>query len=84
MQSERILHSLSAQVSYYSWLIQKNPDWEYAVVDADDFISGTNTVKRDEFKRMLADCEAGKIDITSFELILKYSSKKGKHFCLPF
>ena len=63
MQSERMLHSLSAQVSYYSGLIQKNPDWEYAGVYADDFISGTNTVKRDEFKRMLADCEAGKIDI---------------------
>ena len=27
MQSERMLHSLSAQVSYYSGLIQKNPDW---------------------------------------------------------
>lgn len=51
MQSERMLHSLSAQVSYYSGLIQKNPDWEYAGVYADDFISGTNTVKRDEFKR---------------------------------
>lgn len=62
MQSERMLHSLSAQVSYYSGLIQKNPDWEYAGVYADDFISGTNTVKRDEFKRMLADCEAGKDD----------------------
>ena len=45
MQSERMLHSLSAQVSYYSGLIQKNPDWEYAGVYADDFISGTNTVK---------------------------------------
>ena len=52
MQSERMLHSLSAQVSYYSGLIQKNPDWEYAGVYADDFISGTNTVKRDEFKRI--------------------------------
>ena len=60
MQSERMLHSLSAQVSYYSGLIQKNPDWEYAGVYADDFISGTNTVKRDEFKRMLADCETGR------------------------
>ena len=71
MQSERMLHSLSAQVSYYSGLIQKNPDWEYAGVYADDFISGTNTVKRDEFKRMLADCEAGKIDI----ILTKSSSR---------
>ena len=56
-------HSLSAQVSYYSSLIQKNPEWEYAGVYADDFVSGTGTAKRDEFKRMLDDCEAGKIGI---------------------
>lgn len=73
MQSERMLHSLSAQVSYYSGLIQKNPDWEYAGVYADDFISGTNTVKRDEFKRMLADCETGKIDIILTKSISRFA-----------
>ena len=49
MESERMNHSLSAQVSYYSLLIQKNPEWEYAGVYADDFVSGTGTAKRDEF-----------------------------------
>nr|DAN60179.1 MAG TPA: integrase [Caudoviricetes sp.] len=73
MQSERMMHSLSAQVSYYSKLIQKNPDWEYAGVYADDFISGTNTVKRDEFKRMLADCEEGKIDIILTKSISRFA-----------
>ena len=73
MQSERMLHSLSAQVSYYSGLIQKNPDWEYAGVYADDFISGTNTVKRDEFKRMLADCEAGCIDLILTKSISRFA-----------
>ena len=63
MESERLQHSLSAQVSYYSALIQKHPDWEYAGVYADDGISGTKTAKRDEFNRLLEDCEAGKIDI---------------------
>ena len=38
MESERMNHSLSAQVSYYSSLIQKNPDWEYAGVFADNGI----------------------------------------------
>ena len=28
--TERLMHSVSAQVSYYSALIQKNPEWEYA------------------------------------------------------
>ena len=73
MQSERMLHSLSAQVSYYSGLIQKNPDWEYVGVYADDFISGTNTVKRDEFKRMLEDCESGKIDIILTKSISRFA-----------
>ena len=73
MQSERMMHSISAQVSYYSKLIQNNPDWEYAGVYADDFISGTNTVKRDEFKRMLADCEKGKIDIILTKSISRFA-----------
>lgn len=63
MESERMHHSLSAQVSYYSSLIQKNPDWEYAGVYADYGISGTGMKKRQEFRRMLEDAEAGKIDI---------------------
>lgn len=32
MNTELLHHSLSAQVSYYSSLIQSNPDWEYAGV----------------------------------------------------
>lgn len=57
-----MLHSLSAQVSYYSGLIQKTPDWDYAGVYADEAISGTKNT-RGEFQRMLADCRAGKIDM---------------------
>ena len=34
-ESERMQHSLSAQISYYNELIQKNPDWEFAGVFAD-------------------------------------------------
>ena len=63
VDSEQLLHSLSAQVSYYSNLIQKNPQWEYAGVYADEGISGTGTAKRKEFLRMIADCDAGKIDL---------------------
>ena len=63
METDRLSHSLSAQVSYYSQLIQKNPEWEYAGVYADSFISGTSTKNRTEFQRLIADCEAGKIDV---------------------
>ena len=46
METERLMHSgkdtmlqsLSAQISYYSELIQKNTEWEYEGVYADNFI----------------------------------------------
>lgn len=73
MDSERMQHSLSAQVSYYSTLIQKNPEWEYAGVFADYGISGTGTKKREEFNRMLAECEAGNIDIVLTKSIQRFA-----------
>lgn len=73
MESERMHHSLSAQVSYYSNLIQKNPDWEYAGVYADYGISGTGMKKRQEFRRMLEDAEAGKIDIILTKSIQRFA-----------
>ena len=73
MESERLQHSLSAQVSYYSSLIQKNPAWEYAGVYADDGITGTKTNDRTEFNRMIADCEAGKIDIILTKSISRFA-----------
>lgn len=61
--TERLMHSLSAQVSYYSDLIQRTPGWVYAGVYADEGITGAKLSARDEFQRMMDDCEAGKIDI---------------------
>lgn len=63
LDSKQLLHSLSAQVSYYSEYIQKNPMWEYVGVYVDEGITGTSTAKRKEFQRMMADCDAGKIDL---------------------
>ena len=38
---DAMLHSLSAQVSYYSKLIQTHKDWEYVGVYADEALTGT-------------------------------------------
>ena len=73
MESERLQHSLSAQVSFYSDLIQKHPGWEYVGVYADDGITGTKTNDRTEFNRMLADCDAGKIDIILTKSISRFA-----------
>ena len=73
MDTERLHHSLSAQISYYSELIQRNPEWEYVGVYADDSITGTKASKREEFQRMLEDCEAGKIDIVLTKSISRFA-----------
>ena len=73
MDTERLMHSISAQISYYSELIQKNPEWEYVGVYADFGISGTRIEKRTEFSRMLRDCEDGKIDIILCKSISRFA-----------
>ena len=72
-ESDRLTHSLSAQISYYSTLIQKNLEWEYAGVYADSFISGTSIDKRTEFQRLIDDCEAGKINIILTKSISRFA-----------
>ena len=71
LESERLAHSLSAQVSYYGELIQGNPKWEYAGIYADSFISGTGTAKRAELQRLIADCEAERVDMTMSTILKK-------------
>ena len=59
---EEQLSSYENQVNYYKSYIQQNPMYEFAGIYADEGISGTNTKKREEFNRMIADCRARKID----------------------
>ena len=67
-----MLHSLSAQVSYYSDRIRRDPDWEYADVYADEAKTGTKD-SRKNFQRLLADCEAGKIDLILTKSISRFA-----------
>ena len=68
----RTLHSLSAQVSFYSSFIQKHPEWGYVGVYADSGMTGTSS-DRNEFQRLLADCNAGKIDIVLVKSISRFA-----------
>ena len=47
-ETDRLAHSLSAQIDYYRELIQRNPEWEYAGVYADFGVSGTGMDRRRE------------------------------------
>ena len=57
-----MVESLAAQVSYYSAHIQRNPQWIYVGVYADEGLSGTKD-NRPEFQRMINKCRAGEIDM---------------------
>jgi DNA invertase Pin-like site-specific DNA recombinase len=69
---DAMLHSLSAQVSYYSALIQKNPAWAYVGVYTDEAVTGTKD-SRAEFGRMLGDCRAGLIDMVITKSISRFA-----------
>ena len=69
---DAMLHSLSAQVSYYSSLIQRNPDWIFCGVYSDEAISGTKE-DRNGFQELLADCRAGKIDMVITKSISRFA-----------
>lgn len=55
------LNSYRTQIGYYTNFIAQHPGWELVDIYADEGITGTSLEKRDEFKRMLADCRSGKI-----------------------
>ena len=61
--SEEQLNSYAAQKTYYTQKIEENPDWEMAGVFADEGLSGTSMKKRKEFRRMIAACKRGRIDM---------------------
>ncbi len=69
---DAMLHSLSAQVSYYNQYIQKHPGWEYAGVYVDEAETGTKD-DRPRFQQMLTDCREGKIDIILTKSISRFA-----------
>ena len=67
-----MLHSLSAQVSYYSQMIQDNPEWLYCGVYADEALTGTKS-NRAEFQKLLKECRNGKIDLVITKSISRFA-----------
>lgn len=65
--------SYELQVQNYTEYINGNPDWEFAGIYADRGISGTSLKHREDFKRMIADCEAGKIDLIVTKAVTRFA-----------
>ena len=71
-QEEQLL-SYENQVNYYTKFIKDNPLYTFAGAYADEGISATNTKKREEFNRMIADCREGKIDMIITKSISRFA-----------
>lgn len=67
------LHSFEAQVDYYTKYIAEHEQYEMAGIYADEGISGTSTKKREQFRRMIEDCRAGRIDIVITKSISRFA-----------
>lgn len=69
---DAMLHSLSAQISYYNSYIGKRGDWKFAGIYADEAITGTKEA-RPEFQRLLEDCRSKKIDMVITKSITRFA-----------
>lgn len=69
---DSMLHSLSAQVSYYNDYISAHNDWTLVEIYADEGISGTKD-DRPDFQRMIQDCRNGKIDMILTKSITRFA-----------
>ena len=71
--SDEQFTSFTAQVDYYTNLINGNPKWELVDVYTDEGISGTNTKHREGFNKMIKDALAGKIDLIVTKSVSRFA-----------
>lgn len=70
---EEQLNSFENQVNYYRDYVNRHPDYVLVDIYPDEGISGTSTKRREQFNRMIADCEAGKIDLVITKSISRFA-----------
>lgn len=71
--SEEQLLSLENQKLHYEQRILANSNWDFVEMYFDEGISGTKIDKRDGLKRLLQDCENGKVDFILTKSISRFS-----------
>ena len=65
--------SYEAQRTHYLARITEDPALELAGIFADEGITGTQARKRPEFLRMIAECEAGNVDLVITKSISRFA-----------
>lgn len=71
--NEEQLNSYILQKKYYTDLIQKKKEWQFAGIYADAAITGTQVTKRTEFQRLINDCLNGEIDMVITKSISRFA-----------
>ena len=75
------LHSLAAQLKYFTEYISEHEGWDLVEVYYDEGITGTSVKKRDAFNRMIADCEAGKIELVITKEVSRFARNTVDTLC---
>ena len=65
--------SYELQKNYYTDFVSQHPNWTLVDIYADEGISGTSLKHRDSFNRMIADCNAGKIDLIVTKSVSRFA-----------
>lgn len=65
--------SFALQKKYYEEFVAGHKNWKLVDIYADEGLSATSYTKRDNFKRMLEDCKAGKIDLIITKNVARFS-----------
>ncbi len=72
-EKDEQLHSLSAQIKYYSDMIKQNSNWKFVEGYIDEGLSATSVKKRESFLTMIEDAKSGKFDFVITKEISRFS-----------
>ena len=75
------LHSLAAQIKYFTEYISEHDGWDLVEVYYDEGITGTSVKKRDAFNRMISDCENGKIELIITKEVSRFARNTVDTLC---
>lgn len=70
---EEQINSLENQVSFFEEYIKKNSNWTYVGGYVDEGISGTSSLKRENFMRMIEDGKHKKFDLIVAKEVSRFS-----------
>ena len=72
-EKDEQLNSLDNQITYYTDLIKKNPQWDYMPGYIDEGISGISTQKRENFNQMIEDAKSDMFDFVITKEISRFA-----------